>query len=395
MSGSASATAPAAVTSDGGVALGVSAPCYTALPAAWSRALTSHALWHDQWDHLSTGAPTPEASGVLHEQDTATAAQLSILGANRRVVQSIGRVSRNGQGQYSSDAIDANHVAFVFNLTQGNQASNQWVLYLFDRHAGTLRAVARSPVDSKGNPLPGGWVRPVLTADYLYWIQAAPNTSGWGGSALMQYDLGSGQTRTLYRGLTESFVPYGASVLFTALLPHAPGPSASNNSGTGPPENVQAVDQRTGRSVPAPSGLTAGPDGANTMLADGDLVVWNTWDGAIHGWRPSWGKTITLVPSFSSWPEAAKLGLSSPAMPRLYGQFLVWNPSTDYVLDLRTNSFARLTAETSSEDLSGSALSLEVYADAKAYDAANQRIRFDQYLLDLSTLPDLAGCPAR
>lgn len=384
---------PAPPLSDGGVSLGAQAPCYTSLPASWRAALHGSALWVDQWDHLSSGAPTPEGSGVLVEQDTANSATFSIAGRDHRVTEVLGQVPRpNGQGQYSYDAADADHVAFVFNRSQGDDASYQWDLYLYDRQDHRLSAVAHNPT-AGGKPLPGGWVQPVLTHDYLYWIQAGPDDKGWGGSQLMQYRFADGRTRVLYRGLTEAFTPYGSEILFTALAPGAANYSPSSATDpAGAPEVVQAVDQASGQPATPPVGLTAGPDGANTMVSDGDLVVWNTWDGAVHAWRAGWQKTITLIPSFSNWPEAAKLGLGAPAMPRLSGHFLVWNPSSDYVLDLRTDSFAQLTSQTSTEDVSGNWLSLESYADAHAYDQAQRRIRFDETLMNLSALPDLPGC---
>lgn len=211
--------------------------------------------------------------------------------------------------------------------------------------------------------------------------------SGWGGSALQQYNLHTGRTRTLYRGLAEAFVPYGDDILFTALVPNPP---EVDTKGNGAPEQMYAVNQRTGKPTRPPSGITAAKDGADTFQTDGDLIIWNAALGALRAWRPVWGRSISLLPQ--EWKLAYKLNISAPANPRLYKHFIVWQPSVTYVLDLRTYSFARITPRVSESDVSGPYVSV-IDTDTNL-DVAKRRgeQRWTQHLLNLDRLPGLPGC---
>lgn len=384
--------APKGLPSDGGTALGTP-PCLVNTPPAWTRAKAAGELWHGAWAIHSTQAPTPEGTGVLIQRDAETTVHVLIVGRNQEVVEDLGTVPRpKGElSQLTFDAIDADHVVFAYSLTNGEAASWRWQLYSWDRHAHKLTLVTANPVDGHGNPLHGGWVHPVLTRKYLYWIQAAPDTTGgWGGSELMQYTFATGRTRRLYRGLTEALVPYGDLVLYTALTPGTKPPGET--PGQGVPEVVQAVRQDDGTPAPAPQGISLGTDGADTMVSDGDLVAWSAASGAINAWRPEWGRTIVLVPGFSQWPLAQKLGMSDPTMLRLYGHFLVFNPSVVYVLDLTTNSFTPLTSRPSGEDVSGSWLQLSEFTTKDSYNKETLEEQSNQHLLNLAELPDLPGC---
>jgi hypothetical protein len=397
-SGTSSPSAPGstpsvvAAMSYGGVTLGKAAPCLVPLPAAWRSAINRGRLWHGVWDSTTTAAPTPEGSGVLHETQNATTAHMTVLGPDRRVVEDLGQIPRPPKGQMTFNMVTSTRIAFIYSLANDESASWRWMLYLWDRAAKKMTVVAKNPIDKNGNPLPGGWVHPVLTSKYLYWITAAPTVpSGWGGSALMQYNLGTGATRTLYRGLTESLVPYGNDVLFTGLVPHPPNVNSTTNTGQGAPEQMYAVNQDSGKPVAPPKGITAGPDGAESMQSDGDLIIWNAALGALRAWRPSWGKSISLLPQ--DWPEGIKLGMSSPASPRLYDHFVIWQPSQTYALDLRTNTFTRLTPKPVSESgVSGSILSIEDTSTPLDVAKARGQQQWDQYVVNLKSLPGLPRC---
>lgn len=376
----------------GGVPLG-GAPCLVTAPAAWTQAKAAGEIWHAQWAVHSTQAPTPDGSGVLIQRDEESDVHVLIVGKDQQVVDDLGTIPRpSGQlSQLTFDVIDADHVAFVYSLTNGEAAAWKWQLYLWDRHTHRLTQIASNPTDGHGDALHSGWVHPVLTDKYLYWIQAAPDTTGgWGGSDLMQYTFATGQTRRLYRGLAEALVAYRGLVLFTALAPGAKPPAQT--PGQGIPEVVEAVRQGDGTPVSAPKGIDAGKAGADVMETDGDIIVWDGYDGALHAWRPEWGRSVVLVPSFANWPLGQKLGLSNPTMPRLYGHFVVFSPSGVYVLDLRTNSFAPLTVNPAGEDMSGSWLQLSEFTTKDSYNKQTLEEQSNQYLLNLATLPDLPGC---
>jgi len=376
----------------GGVAVKAQ-PCYVPLPAAWQTALRRGRLWRNVSDAHPTSTPAPQGTGVLFQSDRGTVSHIGFVGRNHQVVENIGTVSNpQRQGQLGFSSVTAAYAAFVYHPVNGDAASWRWQLYLWDRQARVLHLVASNPVDRAGNPLHSGFVQPVLTADYLYWIEAAPDTTGWGGSELVQYALATHQQRVLYRGLTESFVPYGSTVLFTGIVAHPPKPTPADSNG--PPQRMYAVDQSSGRPAPVPPGITAAVDHPNTMVSDGDLVVWAT-DLVIRAWRPEWGRSITLVPSGGEWPEGSRLGISGPVYPRLYRHFLVWNSGATFVLDLLTDTFAELDPpdHAGGEDLSGSILALQPSTNVSSNTAAPTHA-YDQYLIDLATLPGLPRCGA-
>jgi len=379
--------------SDGGAPLRTS-PCPVALPASWQHALDAGTLWHDADDQLPAGLPvtTANGTGVLHQQATPTSVRISVLGTGRRELATVGTlpIAAAEQGGISYASSDAHQLAFVYNLGTGEDQQNRWRLYLWDAGSGQLRVVATNPTGAGGTPVRGGWVHPLLAGGHLYWIQATPSVAGHPGlspgSELRQYDLATGRTRTLYSGLTQSYLVYGDTVFFTALA----GSGAPNPDGT-PPLVLRAVVARTGAPAPVPAGLDAARDRPDFMVTDGDLVVWDTSDGGLRGWRPSWQRTVTLFPDLQQQRPAALADLGQPAMPRIYGHFLVWSDRQTYLLDLRTDSFVRLTPNHGVEDLAGSRLAMWQYA-TDGRPAAPGHLTGTAYLLDLAALPGLPGC---
>ncbi|MCL2781182.1 MAG: hypothetical protein FWD74_06795, partial [Actinomycetia bacterium] len=199
----------AAAPTYGGAPLGT-APCHVALPAVWKRAVEEGKLWSGIRSSAIPGAPTPEGTGVLYASDPAATENVTIAGKGGQRVEAVGAVEDpTGQGQYTHGAIDADHVAFGFLLTSGGAGSSDWVIYLGDRHTGELKAIARNPVDARGVALQSGWVEPILTGDYVYWLQPTPNPGPWGGNELMQYSIKTGKSRSLISGLIDAYVPYG------------------------------------------------------------------------------------------------------------------------------------------------------------------------------------------
>jgi hypothetical protein len=373
-----------APTVAGGVAL-VKPPCSVALPAAWQSGLTRGALWHGLPDSQATGAPAPDTAAVLHQANSAGTARFALVGVGQHVIQSIGSLARPAGAQFAYTAVTSRYVAFVYSLTNGQQAQNNWDLYLFDRSSKHLTRVARNPHDASGAPLPGGWVQPVLTDRYLYWIQAAKTTLPWGGSDIKQYELATGRIKTVYHGLANAIVVADSKLLFTAVVPDA------STKLEAPPMGVSAVDQVSGRPVGVPAGITAGSDGAFTIEYSAGTLIWNTSKGAIRGWNQQWGRSITLVPALDDWPLGQQLGLSGPAYPRIYHQYVIWQPGKTYVLDLKTNSFTALSRAPGGEELSGSHLAIEQYSST-AEPARVGTYAFDQTVLDLALLPDLGLC---
>jgi hypothetical protein len=387
---------------DGGAALGAAGgPCRTTPPASWQAAISRGRLWQNRVDRGITLAPSPDAAVVLHEANSDTAAHFTMMGADQRVVEELGTVPRpaGSLGGASFTAVDADHVAIAYLRDGGEHAADDWDLYLADRHRHTFTRIAGNPSDAAGKPLSGGWVHPVLTPKYLYWIQAAPDpagyTAGHVGSALEQYSFATGRTRTLYSGLVESLVAYGNQILFTAVpagSPQAPVPASGHR-----PEIVRAIDQDSGVEAAPPVGITAGADGADFMVSEGDLVVWNTSDGGVRGWRPAWRRSVDLVPPFSHWAEAARSvpAMGYPSMPRLSGPYLVWNSGLTYVMDLRTNAFTQLTTHHGAQDVSGGALAFWEYTQDSRPAAPETGIQYSQYVVDIAALPGLPACGAR
>jgi hypothetical protein len=137
--------------------------CLVTPPAAWQQALKRGVLWTD-WDVHTSLAPTPDGSGVLHCTDNGSFLHLTVQGAGGRTVEGLGDTPRTPTAQIIATKIDANYAAFVQAQTNDESASWRWVMYLWNRRAHTVTVIARNPVDAAGQPLRGGWVRPILTS---------------------------------------------------------------------------------------------------------------------------------------------------------------------------------------------------------------------------------------
>ncbi|CAN5371085.1 hypothetical protein BH10ACT8_BH10ACT8_15130 [soil metagenome] len=368
----------------GGVAL-AHIPCKVTPPVAWKAALTRGVLWRGLTDTEATGAPTPDGSGVLHQTNVGGTAEIALVGTNQRVLQPVATLPRSDGAQFSYTAVTSHYVAFIYALTNGQAAQSRWDLYLFNRSTGRLSLITHNPRTAAGAALPSDWVRPILTDRYLYWLQGAQTGLPWGGSELQQYDLGTGRIRTLYRGLVSAMVVVGPTVLYTAVPAHA------DLKLSDPPMAMAAVAADTGEAVRAPAGITAAADGAFTIVESEGTLVWNTSAGTLRAWRAEWGKSITIVPTADGWPLALKLGMSGPAYPRIYHQFVVWEPGDTWVLDLKTNSFVILSENGGGEELSGSLLAIEHYSSAVKPTFGGTHV-FDQAVLDLASMPDLPAC---
>jgi len=374
----------------GGVALG-SVPCHVALPDGWRRAVEAGHLWSGRLNS-APGAPMPDGSGVLVASDLGVVpTRITVQGAGQQVVQDFGTVDNpTGQGQWSYSSADADHVVFAYEFTIGEQQSDRWAIYVGDRRTMRLTEIARNPVDSDGVALPSVWVRPVLTRDYVYWIQATRDKTPWGGNELMQYSFATGSTRVIYHGMALGFVPLGSMIVFGALAPDAPPPPTDGGLWVFP-EIVEAVDQATGLPVEPPAGLDFAQDNPDSVISDGDIVVWSTPKMELRAWRAAWGRSITLVPRIW-WPEQ-KLGVNAVDDPQIYGHFLSWRGG--WVLDLTTNTFASLTTANGSDCVSGSGdwlawCDLDPGSSNPAPPGGNP---YTQYLINLKGLPDLPGCP--
>lgn len=363
-------------------------PCYVPLPAAWQSAYQLGQLWSRTDDKHQTGAPLPDGSGVLYSQDVGKVTEVGIIGAHHQVVQQVGSVPNPyGEGQVTYNQINDKYGEFVYAPLNGDTASYNWRIYLWDRTAKALKLIASNPTDSQGQALQGGWVEPMLTDKYVTWIQALPRTNPTTGSELVQYNLTTGATRVLYRGLVSSFVPYNDTVLYAAVVPGAK-PAQDGSL----PMHLAALSADSGTAVTPPAGLTFAADNPNTLRTDGNLIVWST-DQLIRAWQPAWKRTVTLIPSaVEGWPEATTLQLGPPGYPRLYGHFLVWDSNGTYVLDLRNDVFSRFETAAGGLDLSGSMLSIEQYSAGTTYNRTTNVGTYDQHVVDLSKLDDLPNC---
>ena len=374
-------TAPAV---PGGVYL-TRTPCAATPPAAWQAAVAHGTLWKAATETNASGAPTPDEDAVLDQTNIGSTAELALVGTGHHVLQTVATLPNANGAQFGFTAINASYVAFVYSLTNGQDAQSHWDLYLFNRATGRLSLVTHNPHDAAGTPLPSDWVQPILTDHYLYWLQAAHTAPPWGGSELQQYNLATGKLRTLYRGLVRAMTVIGHTVLYTAVTAHP------NTTLADPPMTVAALAQDSGLPVNPPAGITAGPDGAFTLQYSAGTLIWNTSAGTLRAWRAEWAKSITIVPTAQDWPLAQKLGMSGPAYPRIYHQFVIWQPGNTWVLDLKTNSFVVLSTNGGGGDLSGSRMSIEQYTTAVKTTPGHYV--FDQAVFDLSPLPDFAPCP--
>jgi hypothetical protein len=366
-------------------------PCYVSLPASWARAYARGELWSRVDDRHQTGAPLPDGSGLLYYEDNGKVADFSIIGRGHKIVEQIGAVPNPyDQGQVTYDQINDRYGELVYAPLNGDSASYVWRLYMWERPHGSLRLIATNPTDGSGKPLPGGWVEPQLTDEYITWIQAIPRTSATSGSELMQYDIASGKTRVLYRGLVTSFVQYNDTVLYAAVdQGQSPQPGSELSM------HLAAVAADTGAPTKPPDGLTFAADSPNTVRTDGTMIVWST-DQSIRAWTPSWKQSVTLVPDpTEGWPTATKLQLGPPTYPRIFGDYLVWNSNGTYVLDLKNGAFTRLEIAPSGIDMSEAVVSIEQNSAGTSYDTTSNTGTYDQHLLNLRDLVELPQCGSR
>ncbi len=371
----------------GGVALG-RAPCLVTAPAVWQQAMTNGTLWRKRSAPGMSGAPTPSGTpAVLDQVNDGGKARLALVGAGGRVVERIGTLDRPAGAQFTYNAISDRYVAFVWVLTNQQAAQSLWKLYLFDRRRHRLTVVDRYTAGASGQPSQSGWVDPILSGRRLYWIHAVDTGLPWGGSEVRAYDLRTGATRTLYRGLSQALAVVNGTLIYTRVAPHADTTAAE------PSWSVGAAADATGRAVTAPAGITAGPDNAVAMRGSDGTLIWSMPSGSIRGWNASWGRSITLLPGLADWPIALKIGLAGAGYPRIYKHFVTWAAGTVWVLDLTTNSFAALTNQVSGEDLSGSRLEIEQYTTTPTTKDQPTH-EFDQTVIDLAKLSDLGSCRA-
>jgi hypothetical protein len=327
-----------------------------------------------------------DGRSVLTHTDTPNGARIDTVGTGGKVVQSLGTIpNASHEGQIGYDQITDKYIVFIFNPVLGEYQAAKWRLYLWDRHSHKLTLVATNPADAKGRPLQSAFVSPELNDGYLYWIQSIRHPGPWGGSELMQYTISTGKTRVLYRGLTTAFVPYRSIVLFTGLVPNAPAPKPTD---TDTPLQMYAVDQTTGKRVQPPSGITAGRDFANTIVTDGDLIVWTT-DLSIRAWRPAWGRSISLIEDISRWPQGQRILGGGAGYPRLWHQFLFFDTGDPFVLDLKTDTFTRLIPKDqgNASDMSGSEIAIDAFG--KTANGHVDKTIANEYLFSLRGLPDL------
>lgn len=358
------------------------------MPAAWNRAIADATLWRGATLPSISGTPVPGFDGVLVGRHEGTATQLDVLGAHGHTLGTLGTIHGGPAMGLAADSATANHLAVVYQSTAGESAQNSWALYVWDRASG-LRRVAENPTDRSGQPLPGGYVHPFFGGDrFLYWIQAATvGANHLAGSSLLQYDLTSGRTRTMFTGLVTAAVPYRDEVLLAGTPEDAIDTVGNNRLNT----SIHAIDQVSGRPVTRPRGLDLGHDGPLEMVTNGDLVAWDTNNAGIRAWRPGWATTRTVFPDYQHVPRNLA-GISHADNLGISGQFLVWNGPRDWVMDLHTDSVAAISDRAGQVDLSGHRLMF--WQDTARPLAAGPKgpFTYSASLLDLDTVPDLPGC---
>ncbi|UQX87612.1 hypothetical protein M6D93_15070 [Jatrophihabitans telluris] len=359
-------------------------PCLVGAPVAWRRAIAAGTLWHRQADGTTAGVAAPDGSAVLQQSDHGNVAEIALVGREHRLVHKVGDLPQPGTGQLTYNVVTRDYVAFFYALKQEDRDRNLWFLYLFDRKTNVLRRLISNPHDSNGVPLPGGDVAPILSGSSLYWVQPTAADSPLGTDELIQYDLATGRMRTMYRGRLGAVALVGAAVWFSRAV------AASNPMDDNPPMTMAGFDERSGRPVAVPAGITAAEDHAVSMYYHSGTLSWSTRMGELRAWRVQWGSSITLLPGTGA--VTTRLGLSDQLVPRVYRDFVVISAGGTYVLDLRTNSLARLGKSSTAGDLTGSILALRDYGSHDPVTGAGIGPS-GVAVVDLAHLPRLPRCP--
>lgn len=395
--------APSSATSAGAAAVqhGASVagrPCVVGLPPAWQQ-LRDASQWWNATRHWIPGTPVPTSgpspapvAGLVVDRDHGAAATFELVGRHAQPTRILGTVARRSPGgTLGGEAADSQDIALLYQYGAGDSLQDSWTLYLWRRSSGHLVAVARNPTAPTGTALRGGFIQPVLSGDYLYWIQASvtPRTRVL-GSELMQYDIARHITRIIYRGLVTAAGVDGDRVLF------ATGQQPAHRYAPPTRYTMRVADQATGRLLPALPGLRLGGDRPDLIVSNGDLVVWDTQAGGLRAWRPAWHRTRTLLPTLNGNAPRALADAASVRDLGLYRQFLTWDVGSqgDYVMDLRTDSLTQLTPHF------GQVASAANLLQAWQYDtpgtnknaALEGNYRYHEYVIDLATAPDLPTC---
>lgn len=370
-------------------------PCVVALPPAWTALRNDSTLWNatERW---VSGTPVAAGSslrqaGVIAEIDRGSRSQFEVLGEKAKPLQLLGTIPRIHGGTLGGQAADAQGVALLYEYGAGDQLQNDWTLYLWRRDQNRLVTVAHNPSSPSGQALNGGFVQPILSGENMYWIQASISGSTHQlGSELMQYNMVTQKTYVVYKGLVTAAGIDGSRVLFSAAI--------QRSGDVKPPTRFKMLEatQSNRKLLPPPSGLTLGSTRPYAIVSNNNLIVWDTQAGGLQAWRPNWRATKTILPTLGTTERAKLAAAASVRDLGIYSHFLMWDVGSqgDYVMDLKSDTLARLTRHFGQVASSGHLLQAWQYDSAGTNKSAalNGEYTYTQYLIDLNDAPDLPAC---
>jgi hypothetical protein len=327
--------------------------CAVALPQAWQDALSRGRIPHATDESLVVRAVSDDGSSLFADSYRAGKREMVWLREGQRTT--VMRLSDPVQQVFGA-AFDGRWL--VFSIWDEPELNTPWTMYAWDSTASTVpRALGRATG-------PGVYPYPAVYNGRTFWTLARQPHS----SEAHVTDLASGRDRVVASGWIDYPFRFGSIVAWPEL-------STENMT-----VSLKAVDIATGEPATLPAELRTPLTRPLFVNGDADTYVWSANDGTrLRAWRAGAADAVTIFAA----PQGQYL-----QWPQVGGPLVTWdNGAAQFVADLRTGSYARLTPEFGTTKLSGDALIVTYAPTGKS---ANPVL--DSTLIRPSQLPALPSC---
>lgn len=337
-------------------------------------------------------------NGLVAVVDRGNDSDIVIAGRGGQTIATLVTIGgTKGIGDLSFGAATSTDVGVIWSPVLGQEDAWRWSLYWWNRARGSAIKIRDNPTDAKGSALPGGYVKPFLTSDSMYWQESSTESHrGWHGVNLMRLDLKTGKVQVLYRGVVTAFVVYGDIVVMEDLDPRSKSFEESSEMGRPPFQRMVAIDRLRGTGAPVPAGLDFANHFPDFVATNGRDIVWTKdlglwrWDPVTHRSRAAY-----MPPQVYRPPGQQKYEINGFGYVHLYKNFVTFNGGGVSLYDLDADAFASLQIPGVGHvnvDASGSMLGLTYSMDdAKVNRDTGYGLR-GATVIDMAGLPGLTPC---
>jgi hypothetical protein len=269
------------------------------------------------------------------------------------------------EAQVYGAAFDGRYLAY--SVVWHYRGWDDWTVYVWDSHgqAAPIR-VADNTRGADGVPLPSPLPYIVIYRGLVVWTQrtgADPND--WEQTEIRSYRVDGGHRATLAVGHHTYPQLIGSMVVWR----ESPTPGAL--------AELRAISLETGEPVGLPGPL-AGLVGVSYLASEGDTTAWIMSDlKAVWVWRAGWPEPVVAYRSSAEVIYVEWVAVT--------GDFVTWNHRErgQYVLDLRSGGYARVTPEWGGLTTGGGMIAVMRQPESSETREA---------VLDTRALPPLPGC---